>query len=228
MTTNTVKEDDLMKGITTTHESVMSLLSIFIPILAALFVCFQNAATTIEVLGAKFTPGQGAVISVILILVGCYFCARNLFILHNLLDQVQDKSLVRKALQASAAPLNPFTKVSPPFWGKIFNYSGLVLMHIAPIGVVIGFSDLLVSKQQSLLLGIFHFVLAFLFAIIYIFFYVGLVGVIDIINPDDACSRRRILKITIFVVVVAFLVYGYVANLNNFRQVLQDMSSGIR
>jgi hypothetical protein len=207
--------DDLVKAILATHESVMSLLAIFIPILAALFVAFQNAANTVEVLGTKFTPGQGAAISVILIVVACYFCARNFFVLCDLLDQVQDKSFIRRMLQVSAAPLNPFTEVSPPFAGKIFNYSGIVLMHIAPIGVVIGFSDLIVAAQRSFMLATFHFVLVLLFAVIYFSFYVGLASVINIVNPNDAGLRLRILRITIFVLVVAFLVYGYIANLEN-------------
>lgn len=216
-------EDDLAKAIIALHENVGRLLSVFIPILGALFVGFQNAGDNVEVLGSKFTPSQGAVISALLIVVACYFSARDLFMMRTLLYELQNKSIVQKTLQASAVLLNPFTEVSPPFVGRIFNYSALMLMHIAPIGVVLGFSDLIIAAQRSLILATLHFVLVLLFGIIYFFFYHGLVGVIDIVNPTDSTLRRRILKISIAFLVVAFLMYGHIANLENFWDAMQDL-----
>jgi hypothetical protein len=94
-------------------------------------------------------------------------------------------------------------------------------MHIAPLGIVLGFSDLIVAAQRSLALATFHFVLVLVFAMIYILFYIGLAGVIEIVNPADARPRQRILQITILVFVVVFVIYSYVANLPNLRDALQ-------
>src|SRR5205085_7207186 len=103
------------------------------------------------------------------------------------------------------------------------NYSALALMHVAPLGVVLGFSDLIVSSERSLLLATLHFVLVLVFAVVYFFFCIGLSVVLDLVNPADAALRKRILQLAILVLVIAFLVYGYVANLDNFRDVMQEM-----
>jgi hypothetical protein len=229
-------EEELAKAVIALHESVANLLSVFIPILAVLFVSFQNANDTIEVLGAKFTRSQGAIISELLIIVACYFCARNLFVMSNLLDKIQDKSLLRVMLKSSTALLNPFTKINLPskvaifiklsLAEGIFNYSGLVLMHIAPLGIVLGFADLIVSTQRSLILATLDFVLVLLFAVIYYAFYAGLVKVIVRVNRKDARLRRRILRISIWGLTVLFLVYSYIANLENYRNALQEMING--
>jgi hypothetical protein len=219
-------EEELVKAVIASHESGANLLSIFIPILAVLFVSFQNASDTIEILGAKFTRGQGAIISELLIIVTCYFCARNLFIMSNLLDRIQDKSPVRMKLQSSSALLNPFTKINLPFGKGIFNYGGLVLMHVAPLGVILGFADLIVAAQRSLVLALLDSVLALVFVGLYIFFYVGLVEVINKVNPDDARLRRRILRISILGLAVLFLLYGHIANQENYRNAMQEMING--
>lgn len=215
------EQESQLKAIVAAHESVAHLLSIFIPLLAVLFVGFQNADDTLDLLGAKFETGQGAVVAVMLIIVACYFCARNLFVMRNLLESMPDQSAVRRQLQTSAVLLNPFTEVTPPFAGRLFNYSALVLMHIAPLGVVLGFSDLIVASQRSLLLATCHFLLVLLFAAVYFFFCIGLTLVIEFVNPADAVLRKRIVHLAILTWVIAFLVYGYVANLENFRAALQ-------
>jgi hypothetical protein len=214
-------EGELVKSVMAAHESVARSLTIFIPMFAALFVVFQNAETAIDILGAKFTRSQGALVAVVLVAVTCCICVRNLFIMRDLLGQIHDKTLVRKLLQSSAVPLNPFANTAPAFFVTVFNYMGLVLMHIAPLGVVLAYSDLIIAAQRSLLLAGLHFVLALAFLTIYFLLYRGLACVIEIVNPESARARRRILVWSIVVVLLAFLIYGHVANMENVSGALQ-------
>jgi hypothetical protein len=218
-------EGELVKSVMGVHESVARSLTIFIPIFAALFVTFQNAGTAIEIVGAKFTRSQGALVAVVLIAVTCSFCVRNLYIMRDLLGEIRDKSLVRKLLQSSAVPLNPFATVNLAYCASVFNYMGLVLMHIAPLGVVLAYSDLIVATQRSLPLAGLHFVLVLAFLAIYYFLYRGLAEVIGIVNPADARLRHRVLLWSIVVILLAFLIYGHIANMENVASALQIESN---